>query len=450
MTTVLRMPEVAESVVEGTVARWLKREGDRITEYEPLVEIVTDKVTVEIPSPADGILSKIVAQPDSKVAVGGELAHIEEEARVGAQGASSRPAPESALDGPGVLTAAFPGVSSPRPEANGGRASAAPHPAPAAHPAPIPSDGGAHISPLARRLASEHGIDLAAIQGTGLGGRVRKQDILEFAARKQQMPRGVSSQPVSTVPAAAPVVAPALPQAQLAARPGDTRMPLSPVRAMIAQHLVQSMREVPHAWTSFQVDVTKLVALRDSWKDKFRAAEGVPLTYTPFFIKAVVEGLKYHPTLNSVWGGDHILLKKDINISVAIGRDEGLIVPTLRNADRHSIAGLAHELDRLIQRARENKLALDDVQGGTFTVNNTGSIGSVISQPIVNYPQTAILATEAIVKQPVVVGDAIAIRSMMNLSISFDHRVLDGGQVGKFMQAVKRGLEAYGPESKVY
>lgn len=219
---------------------------------------------------------------------------------------------------------------------------------------------------------------------------------------------------------------------------------------MIAQRMTKTVREVPHAWTSFQVDVTKLVSLRDLWKTKFREREGVALTYLPFFIKAVVEALKEHPALNSVWGGDHILLKQDINISIAIDREEGLIVPTLHHADRLSIAGLARELDRLIRKAREGKLSIEDVQGGTFTVNNTGTIGAVISQPIINHPQTAILATEAIVKQPVVVGDAIAIRSMMNISISFDHRVLDSGHVGRFMQSVKRGLEAYRPESKAY
>jgi 2-oxoisovalerate dehydrogenase E2 component (dihydrolipoyl transacylase) len=462
MTTVVHMPEVAESVVEGTIARWLKQEGQMVAEYDPLVEVVTDKVTVEIPSPVKGRLSKILVQANTKVPVGAVLAHIEDEAAVPAGHGPSTPSITSSPIGGAGGDATAPewvptGRSAARPE------SRAPAPAaPVAEPRAPAGNGHGHggppISPLARRLAAEHGIDLGAVSGTGLGGRVRKQDILAYvdsapapaaAPAKPQAAPTVVAAPAKATPTALGAPAPVRTQAP-AQGAGDVKVPLTPIRAMIAQHMVMAVREVPHAWTTFVVDATNLVAVREAWKEKFRSREGVPLTYLPFFVKAVVEALKEHPMLNSVWGGDHILLKKEINISVAIDREEGLIVPVLRNADRHSIAGLAHELDRLVNKAKTNRLAVEDVQGGTFTVNNTGTIGSVISQPIINHPQTAILATEAIVKQPVVLNDAIAIRAMMNLSISFDHRVLDGGQVGRFMQTVKRGIESYGPETKVY
>ncbi len=409
MTTIVTMPEVAETVVEGTIARWLKKEGERVEQYEPLVEVVTDKVNIEVPSPVAGVLSRIVAQPDTTVPVGAELARIEEEA-------SSPALPATGEEG---------GPKVAPPSLVGSSADVA---------AVIPArPGGPRLSPLVRRLAERHQVDVGGVKGTGLGGRVRKQDILDYVARR----------------ALPPVAAPAPPS--VAAAPGDVEVPLTPVRAIIARRMAQAKREVPHAWTTLRADVSGLVMLREAAKDRFRATEGVPLTYLPFFIKAVVGALKEHPGLNSSWAGDKIILKKEINIGIAVDREEGLIVPVVRHADAKSIAGLARELHGLIERARANKLRVEDIQGGTFTVNNTGSFGAVVSMPIVNQPQAAILATEAIVKQPVVVaGDAIAVRSIMHISISFDHRVVDGGQVGRFMQAVKRNLESYGPDTPVY
>ena len=401
MTTVLTMPEVAETVVEGTIARWLKREGDRVEEYEPLVEIVTDKVNVELPSPASGVLSRILAQVDKTVPVGAELAYIEEEA---GEAVPQRASP-----------AAMPTQAPP----------------PLSQPVPLRDSGAPRLSPLVRRLVEEHGVDVTQVAGKGIGGRVRKQDILEFVASRAAAPAAAAPRAID-------------------AASGDLELPVSPVRAIIARRMAKSAQEVPHAWTTLEADVTGLVALREAAKERFRSTEGVNLTYLPFFVKAVVGALKEHPALNAVWAEDRIIIKKEINIGIAVDRDEGLIVPVMRRVDEKSIAGLAKELHRLIERARESKLTVEEVQGGTFTVNNTGSFGAVMSMPIVNQPQAAILATEAIVKRPAVVDDGIAVRSMMHISISFDHRVVDGGQAGRFMQAVKRGLEAYGPDTPVY
>ncbi len=403
MTTTLTMPEVAETVVEGTIARWLKNEGERVEEYEPLVEVVTDKVNIEVPSPASGVLSKILASVDEIVPIGAELAYIEEAAEAGAVVTAVREVAEAA------------GTRAAETAVSASTTTGGPSPA---------GDGGApRLSPLVRRLAAEHGVDVTKVAGTGIGGRVRKQDILDFVAAQETAPATVS---------------------------GDVEAPLSAVRATIARRMVLSSQEVPHAWTTMEVDVTGLVALREGARAHFLQTEGVNLTYLPFFIKAVVGALKEHPELNASWADGKITRKKEINIGIAVDRSEGLIVPVVRHADEKSVAGLAKELYGLIERARENKSTLDDVQGGTFTVNNTGAFGAILSMPIVNQPQAAILATEAIVKRAVVIGDGIAVRSMMNISISFDHRVLDGGQVGRFMQAVKRALESYSQETLVY
>lgn len=440
MTTIVTMPDVAETVVEGTIARWLKQEGERVAEYEPLVEVVTDKVVVEVPSPANGVLSKILAAPNTTVKIGAELARIEEEAPVGsgvAAGMAATAGHAVREGGPSVQAE----TGSRRAGSHNGETRG--------------HDGETRdmvLSPLVRRLAEEHGVDVTAITGTGIGGRVRKQDILDFVARRQAAPgappfQGAKPSLGPGAPARTEAPAPAR-----AARPdGNTEIPLAPVRAMIARRMVQSKQEVPHAWTTFLVDVTGLVALRESAKERFLQSEEFTLTYLPFFIKAAVESLKEHPALNAHWGGDRIILKKDVNIGVAVDRDEGLIVVTLRNADQKSIAGLARGLRDLIEKARADKLAVSDVRDATFTLNNTGTFGSIMSMPILVQPQAAILATEAIVKQPVVVGDnAIAIRSVMHISISFDHRMLDGGQVGRFMQEVKRRLEGYGPGMPIY
>ena len=423
MPVALKMPEVAESVVEGTISRWLKQEGDRVSKYEPIVEVVTDKVDVEVPSPAAGVLTKIVALEGETVAVGAELALIEEEALVSTATTPNRAMPAAAA----------------APEVDDAFDGSAPSTAGAAA---IDADTPPRWSPLVRRLAEQQNVDLTQVRGTGRGGRVRKRDVLEYIEAS-------SAQPMSTPsPVATPTV-----EAAEAATPqatGDEAVPVNAVRATIAKRMEASAREVPHAWTTFEVDVTRLVELRDVIKRDFETQEGVKLTFLPFFVKAVVGALKAQPEVNAQWDGDRILLKKEINLGLAVDRPEGLIVPVLRRAEDKSVAALARDLDSLIRKAREHKLAVEDVQGGTFTLNNTGSFGAVLSKPIINQPQAAILATEAIVQRPVVVDGEIAVRSMMHISISFDHRALDGGAVGRFMQTVKANLEGFGPATVVY
>lgn len=313
------------------------------------------------------------------------------------------------------------------------------------------------------RLAQEHGIDLSLVQGTGLGGRITRKDVERFIASggaaaapaatpvaqaaalaAPPMPGAASvASPVAPVAPAQPAAAPAAP---VQVGPGDRRIPVDPVRRRIAARMVQSKHEAPHAWTMMQVDVTNLARLREQVGPEFKRQQGISLSYVPFFIKAVVESLKEYPILNSQWAGDEIVVKHEINISIAVATEDALAVPVIKHADRLSIAGLNHAVADLAARARAGKLTVDDVTGGTFTVNNTGAFGSYMSAPIINYPQAAILSFEAITKMPVVLeNDAIAIRSMMNICLSLDHRILDGLVCGRFLQAVKRRLESYGP-----
>lgn len=402
MATKVLMPQLGESVVEGIIGKWLKREGERVERYEPLVEIVTDKVDVEIPSPASGVVRKITAPEGITVVVGEEIAIIEEEVEV-AVGKSPSPLSPS-LEGEEL-------------EIIRQRA-----------------------TPAVRRLAQEYGLDLSQVKGSGIGGRVTREDVMQFVAEQKKVPAPPPQSPPT------PEATPAL--GGVSAE--EEAVPLTPMRRLIAEHMVRSKQTSPHAWAMFEVDVTNLVRWRDSIKEEFRRREGVDLTYLPFVIKAVVEAIKEFPAMNASWGGDKIVLKKRINIGVAVALDEGLIVPVIHDADGKSIAGLTKALADLVLRARSGNLTLKDVQGGTFTINNTGAFGSIISMPIINQPQAAILTTEAITKRPLIIGDAIAIRSVMNMCISFDHRLLDGVVVGRFMQRVKELLEAMGPQTPIY
>ena len=293
------------------------------------------------------------------------------------------------------------------------------------------------LSPVVQALAEQHSISLdtvARIPGTGLEGRVTKQDLLRY----------IHAQSIHVPDASAPQ-----PPTQLET-PGEETIPLTPIRKRIAERMVQSAREIPMAWSMVEADVTGLVKRRESLREEFRLREGVNLTYLPFVMKAVVEALQEHPKLNSQWGGDTIILKRHINLGIAVGAPQGLVVPVIRDADRYSISGLTRAMTELVTRARQNTLQLEDIQDGTFTINNTGALGSVVSQPIINYPQAAILTTEAIVKRPVVVGDAIGIHSIMNVCLSFDHRILDGLDAGAFLLNVKQRLEAIGEDTAIY
>ena len=451
MAITIELPHVGESVVEGTIGKWLKQPGDKVQRYEPLVEVVTDKVTMEVPSPVTGSLLKILAQEGETIPMGAPIAEIEtSESPAEAPPSQSIPDPAGSAGTTGYLLhdvgPVGPTGSGPTdPEDIETIESGGPH----------PRSGGktARHSPAVRRLANEHNIDLGQVTGTGMGGRITRDDVLGFIKSAPNSVPAPSSKPVTqtTQTGAAPATADAIPGAAKV-EPGadEEHVPLTPVRRMIADAMVRSVSQIPHAWSTVEVDVTSLVAFRGQVRDDFQRREGVDLTYLPFVIKAVAESLKEHPTLNASWGGDKIILKKRINIGIAVAAPAGLMVPVIHDADRLSIAGLAAAVGAIVLRARDNKLTLDDVQGGTFTLNNTGALGSAISQPIINHPQAAIMTTEAIIKRAVVRDDAIAIRSMMNLCMSFDHRINDGAEPSGFLQGVKSRLEAIGPDTPVY
>jgi 2-oxoisovalerate dehydrogenase E2 component (dihydrolipoyl transacylase) len=477
----IELPHVGESVVEGTIGKWLKQPGDRIERYDPLVEVVTDKVTMEVPSPVAGQLLRIIAAEGETVPMGAPIAEVETDERgtPAAQppnDATTAPAPAVSVPvgTPPITPAATP--ASPTPTAylitdarpvgpTGGSAvealaqEAAATVSDAARPGPLSTaiappqaqvpqplivapqtdvdvERAANLlSPAVRRLASEHNIDVSRIAGTGLGGRITRNDVLRFlesAAATDDAPR--------TDDAAQTMVA-----------DGDEeRIATTPVRRMIAEAMVRSVSQIPHAWSMVEVDITDLVALRNRERDGFRQREGINLTYLPFALKAVAAALKDNPTLNASWGGDHILVKRRINLGIAVAAPTGLVVPVIRDADRLSIAGLAHSIDDLAGRARSGALRLEDVQGGTFTVNNTGALGSTVSGPIINHPQAGILTTEAVQQRPVVINNAIGIRWMMNICLSFDHRINDGEESGAFLQSVKRRLEAMDDDTPIY
>ena len=409
----IELPHVGESVTEGIIGRWLVSPGDRVEKYDPLVEVITDKVSMEMPSPAAGTMSKILAQEGDTVPMGTVIAEMEVEGEQdqGVPPPAAVVAEPATIDRLGVLVEGAP-VG---PTGSGGVAVSGP-----ADESPAPRQ---RYSPAVRRLAEQHGIDLAVISGTGVGGRVTRADV------QTHIDAGASA-PDST-------------------EPDEERMPLTPIRRMIAQNMVRSSTEIPQAWGSVEVDVTRMVALRESVKDDFRAREGVNLTYLAFMLSAVAAALKENPLLNSSWDDDAIILKRRIDIGIAVAAPQGLVVPVIRRADSLTVTELARAVDRLSEKARAGKLAIEDVRDSTFTVNNTGVLGSVVSRALVNPPQAAILTTEAIVKRPVVIDDAIAIRSIMNIGLTFDHRIVDGAEAGAFSASVKRLLEEVGPDTRI-
>jgi 2-oxoisovalerate dehydrogenase E2 component (dihydrolipoyl transacylase) len=436
------MPQLGESVTEGTVAQWLKKVGDSVEKYEAFVEVSTDKVNAEVPAPVSGTIRELIVKEGETVPTGAPIAIIDE---VGAESASApaapgpaqRSAPEAQEGGPpaaavppAVLPATVTAIASgaPEPSGNGHSKNA---------PALL-----RRVSPAVRRLAREHAIDLGRIQGTGDGGRITANDVL--AAAQTAPPARESAVPAPAAAAAA-TAEPGAVKSHGSPIPGET-IPLTTVRKLIAQRMVESKHTAPHAWTLVEVDVSSLWARRAKEKDRFLHDHGVPLTLLPFFLRAVVESLRAFPLVNSRFGEDGITVFKAIHIGIAIGLETNLVVPVIRDADALSITGLALAAGRLIQKARNGKLTVDDLSGGTFTVNNTGANGSIMSAPIINGGQAAIVTMEAVVKRPVVVaGDAIAIRSMMNVCLSLDHRVLDGAIANAFLVDLKKRLEAMGP-----
>jgi 2-oxoisovalerate dehydrogenase E2 component (dihydrolipoyl transacylase) len=413
----IKMPQLGESVTEGTVDKWLKNEGDFVKRDEPIVEVVTDKVNAEIPSPFEGKLVKITAAQGETVQVGAVIAQIETAAAASAAAEAPAKQPQAAATSPAQAEAEPPTAEAST--AGGG-------------------DGRARLSPAVRKLAAEHNLDPTTLRGTGLGGRVTRDDVLAAvggAAVAAQAP----TSPRPTAPPAEPARAPQPP------RDGtrEELVKLSVMRKSIAEHMVRSLATSPHAWTLQEVDVTSLVRYRESEKEGFKSRHGVALTYLPFVVQIVCDALKQFPWLNSTWSDEGIILKRYINMGIAVSIPDGLIVPVLKDADQRGFTDLVRSLNDLVEHARNKQLKPDDVQAGTFTLNNTGSTGSVASQPIINQPQAAILTTESIVRRPVVVGDGIAIRQMMNMCLSFDHRIIDGMMAGQFLGLIKKRLEEW-------
>jgi 2-oxoisovalerate dehydrogenase E2 component (dihydrolipoyl transacylase) len=451
----IKMPQLGESVTEGTVDKWLKHEGDFVKRDEPIVEVVTDKVNAEIPSPFEGKLVKIAVSEGETVRVGSVIAQIEtgapaatpEAAPQGREaqppaGASQAAPQEQEAKRPAAATQAAPqrqekeaaAHTETPPVAAGGRA-----PAPDVAPPAEQSDGErARLSPAVRKLAAEHGIDPTTLRGSGMGGRVTRDDVLEALAAGTAAPQAPATEARE---APAPAAAAAAPTQTDGKREELVR--LSVMRKSIAEHMVRSLATSPHAWTLQEVDVTNLVRYREAEKDSFKSRHGVTLTYLPFVAQVVCEALKEFPWLNSSWSDEGVILKRYINLGVAVSIPDGLIVPVVKDADRLGFTDLVRVLNDLVDRARAKQLKPEDVQAGTFTLNNTGATGSIASQPIINQPQAAILTTESIVKRAVVIDDAIAIRHMMNMCLSFDHRIIDGMMAGQFLNAVKQRLEEW-------
>ncbi|UOF89909.1 2-oxo acid dehydrogenase subunit E2 [Fodinisporobacter ferrooxydans] len=428
----VRMPQLGESVTEGTLGKWLKQIGDKVEKYEPLVEVITDKVNAEIPSDVEGILTEILVQEGETVPVGTKIAVIE--------GQDVLPHVLPQKDTANAITTAASKTQA--------AADALETLADVRQHADAVFDGQGRFSPVVMRLMQEHRINPAMITGTGIGGRITRKDVYRFI--ESPNPPSVIEQPQSEpkaavqseMPAVEPVISASKP---LLANGEDQIIPATAIRKTIAKRMVESKHTAPHAWTMVEADVTSLVKFRTKVKEEFKRREGIDLTYLPFFIKAVAESLKEFPILNSAWTDEGIVIKKGIHISIAVATEDALVVPVIHHADRLSIVGIAHAVHDLAARARAGKLTMEDVAGGTFTVNNTGAFGSILSAPIINAPQAAIITMESIVKRPVVLDDdAIAIRSLVNICLSLDHRVLDGLACGRFLQSVKRRLQEYG------
>jgi len=412
------MPQMGESIQEGTVVRWLKKVGDRVKRDEPILEISTDKVDAEIPSPAAGVLAEITVGEGTTVEIKSVLGSIETEA------VATAPAPEPAAPRPAGTETGRTTIPSP-----GGAARPAPSPvAPPRAAIGSPEERlRTRSSPLVRRIAREHDVDLAVLSGTGIAGRVTKKNILDYLESGGARPGSAAAPPPAIF------------------APGErVRVePLSVMRRKISEHMVASKRTSAHVHSFFEVDYTVVDRIRREKKDEFLERYGVKLTYLPFILQATVEALKAWPILNASVDGENLVYKKDINLGVAVALDWGLIVPVIRNAEEKSFLGLCRAVNDMAERARSKKLSVEEVQGGTFTITNHGLYGSLFGTPIINQPQVAILGIGAIEKRPVVVNDAIAIRSMCYLCLSFDHRVIDGAVADPFMARLKEILQEW-------
>ncbi len=454
------MPALGESVTEGTVTRWLKNVGDTVAMDEPLLEVSTDKVDTEIPSPFAGTLIEVLVGEDETVAVGTPLARI---GKAGATAAAAAPlaAPPAAVAP--AATAPEPVAPAPTPEpvvapaapAPAAPAPSAPAPAAPAPAAPAPAAGGGYLTPLVRKLAADKGVDLAAVTGTGVGGRIRKEDVIDAAEAAERARADAAAAAAATAAAATAAPAPAAPPASAALRPAapaavsplrGTTEKASRLRQVIASRMVESLHSMAQLTSVVEVDVTKVARLRARAKADFAAREGVNLTYLPFFVLAATEALKAHPKINGILDGNQITYHGEENVGIAVDTDRGLVVPVIRGAGDLNLGGIARKIADLAARTRENKVTPDELSGGTFTVTNTGSGGALFDTPIVPAGTSAILGTGAIVKRPVVAvdpmgGEYIAVRSMCYLALSYDHRLVDGADASRYLMSIKKRIE---------
>lgn len=418
------MPQLGESVTEGTIEKWLVKPGDKVNKYDPLAEVVTDKVNAEIPSSFSGTIKELIAKEGETLPVGEVVCSIEVEEML-----SEKPKISEAIRNAGS-TEPLPQKSV---EVETTKRQSEPQ-------------QKQRYSPAVLKLANEHNIDLQQVEGTGLEGRITRKDILKLIESGIPQSKSPSDTNNHSPEVQSSEVANEKPTVKSAV--GDIEIPVTAVRRAIANNMVRSKHEAPHAWMMMEVDVTNLVAYRDNIKKEFKEKEGFNITYFAFFIKAIARALKEFPMMNSVWAGDKIIQKKEINISIAVATEDALFVPVIKNADEKSIKGIAKEIHELSILARTGKLKSEHIQGGTFTVNNTGSFGSVQSMGIINYPQAAIVQVESIVKRPVIMnGGMFAARDMVNLCLSLDHRILDGLICGKFLNRVKDILENVNKET---
>jgi 2-oxoglutarate dehydrogenase E2 component (dihydrolipoamide succinyltransferase) len=434
------MPQMGESIFEGTITKWLKKPGDKVERDEPLFEISTDKVDAEIPSPAAGVLKEIKVNEGQTVPIQTVVAVIDAD---GAAAAAPAPAPAKAV--------APPPAPAPKPAPAGPVAAGSPTP---------PRPAGAeriHSSPLVRRLAKEHGIDLSTVQGTGAGGRISKRDIeavIAGGARPAAAPAVAPGAAPAAVSAAAPppaapgisgaqvhvVMENAVPRERIYFGRYDVQ-PMSVMRQRIAEHMVASKRVSAHVYSVDEIDMSKVAAIRAKAKDEFERRHETKLTFMPFFVKAAVEGLRAYPTLNASLDGTNVVLHRDINIGIAVALDWGLIVPVVKNADEKNFLGIQRAMNDLAERARTKKLKPEEVQEGTFSITNPGVFGGLFGLPVISQPNVGILGLGTIEKRPVVVNDAIAIRSMCYVTLSYDHRIVDGAIAHQFLHKVKETLE---------
>jgi len=452
------MPQMGESIFEGTITKWLKKPGDKVERDEPLFEISTDKVDAEIPSPSAGVLKEIKIPEGQTVPIQTVVAVIDGAASAAASASTPAAAPAPA---PAKAPAPAPTPSASKP------AAPAPTPAPAsaaAAAAPAPAAGTGteriHSSPLVRRMAKEHGIDLASLEGTGAGGRITKEDMeAAIAAQSGAAPAAAptaAARPAPPPPPPAPAAAPGAPavhgsQYMPALQVGVPRerlyfgnyeiQPLTVMRQKIAEHMVASKHVSAHVYSVDEIDMTKVAAIRAKSKEEFEKRYETKLTFMPFFVKATVAGLRAYPTVNASLDGTNMVLHKEINIGIAVALDWGLIVPVIRNADEKNFLGIQRNLNDLAERARSKKLKPEEVQEGTFSITNPGVFGGLFGLPVISQPNVAILGLGAIEKRPVVVDDAIAIRSMCYVTLSYDHRVVDGAIAHQFLHKVKETLE---------